>query len=168
MLYEKSRGDIPKLNFLYPYSPVDEIQLSDSEGVVKNGSDELRVSIIKHNDPCAPPRSIIKEEFDEFFVAEFHFGLPKPDFSFCDRHSFKSDFCTNAKRVQCAVHRHAPNLCQKCIVSNPQPCEASVEILNISSGFRDFFLLGNDPVNILASESYSCDFVMGLKYPCQE
>ncbi|KAJ8021453.1 hypothetical protein HOLleu_38662 [Holothuria leucospilota] len=166
-LYEKSRGDIPKSNFLYPYIPVDEIQFSDSEGVVKKGSDELRVSIIKHNDPCEPPRSIA-EEFDEFFVAEFHFGLPKPDFSFCDRHSFQSDFCTNAKRVQCAVHRHAPNLCQKYNISNPRPCEALVEILNVTSGFRDLILLGNDPVNILSSESYSGDTVVGLKYPCQE
>lgn len=27
--YEKSRGDIPKINFLYPYIPVDEITMND-------------------------------------------------------------------------------------------------------------------------------------------
>ncbi|KAJ8021447.1 hypothetical protein HOLleu_38653 [Holothuria leucospilota] len=167
-LYENSRGDIPKVNFLYQYMPVDEFQFSDSGAVVKNGSDELRVSFIRHNHPCEPPRSIVKEEFDAFLLTEFHLGLPKPDYSFCDRHSFQSDFCTNAKRVQCSVHRHAPNICQKYKDFHRQHCAASGEILNITSGFRDFILVGNDPVNILASESYSCDAVVGLKYPCQE
>lgn len=27
--YPKSRGDIPKINFLYPYIPVDEITMND-------------------------------------------------------------------------------------------------------------------------------------------
>ncbi|KAJ8021455.1 hypothetical protein HOLleu_38665 [Holothuria leucospilota] len=167
-LYEKSRGDIPKINFLYPYFPVDEIQFNDSEFVVKNGSDEMRVSVIKHNHPCESPRPIVMEEFEEFRVSEFYFGLSKPDFSFCDRHSFQSDFCTNAKQVQSAVDRHAPNICQKYEVSNKRACDASVEVVNITSGFRDFILLGRDPINILASESYSSDTVVGLKYPCQE
>ncbi|KAJ8021446.1 hypothetical protein HOLleu_38649 [Holothuria leucospilota] len=34
-LYEKSRGDIPKINFLYSYIPVEEIKLTDSGAVVK-------------------------------------------------------------------------------------------------------------------------------------
>ncbi|KAJ8021777.1 hypothetical protein HOLleu_39071 [Holothuria leucospilota] len=168
VLYEKSRGDIPKPNFLCRYIPVEEIQLSDSEAFVRNGSDEMRVSFTRSNNPCKPSSFIVTEEFDEL-LDEFLFGLPEPDFSFCERHTFRSDFCTNANRVKCTINRHAPNICQTFKKRSVQPCEASLNIMNITPGFREFILLENDPINILASESYSDGPpLIGLKSPCQE
>ncbi|KAJ8021444.1 hypothetical protein HOLleu_38647 [Holothuria leucospilota] len=168
-LYEQSRGDIPKTNFLYPYIPVDEIQITDIGAVVRNGSEELGVSFIRHNHPCKAPPSTVSEKFDEFLYEEFHLGLPEPDFSFCDRHSFRSDFCTNLQRVKCAIHGYAPHVCQMYKTDNASSCEASVKIINITPFFRDFILLGNDSVNIIATESYaSYKSLVGLKYPCQK
>ncbi|KAJ8051067.1 hypothetical protein HOLleu_04496 [Holothuria leucospilota] len=166
--YEKSRGDIPKINVLYPYIPVDEISLSEDGAIVRNGSDEMRISFKRSNNPCKPPISVVKEEFDEFLFSDFTFGLPAPDYSFCDRHFFESQFCAKAERIKCGVQRHSPNLCQMLETNDVESCETTVEIENITSGFREFILLGNDPVDILASESFHCNSTVALKYPCQE
>lgn len=168
ILYEKSRGDIPKINFLYPYLPVDEIMLYDDGAFVRNGSDEMRISFNRSGNVCKPPTPIVKEEFAEFAFGDLQFGLPAPDYSFCDRHSFENKFCANFEGIKCAVQRSAPNLCQLWEANMHKPCAATVKIENITSGFRDFILLGDDPINILASQSYHDNGSIGLKYPCQE
>ncbi|KAJ8051062.1 hypothetical protein HOLleu_04488 [Holothuria leucospilota] len=166
--YEKSRGDIPKINFLYPYIPVDEIFLNDEGAFVRNGSDEMRISFNRSNNPCTPPVSLVKEEFDQFVFSDFQFGLPVPDYSFCDRHSFESQFCSNAERIKCGVQRYAPNVCQKWVSDYFDPCATTVEIEIITPGFRNFILLGDGPIDILAAERYFVNGSMALKYPCQE
>ncbi|KAJ8051069.1 hypothetical protein HOLleu_04498 [Holothuria leucospilota] len=166
--YEKSRGDIPKINFLYPYIPVDEISLRDNIALVRNGSDEMKISFNRSSHYCKSSALIVKEEFNEFLFSNFQFGLPVPDYSFCDRHSFKSKFCSNAERIKCGVQRYAPNLCQVWKSNDFGSCAATVEIKNITSGFRNFILLDDNPVNILASQRFHGNTTMALKYPCQE
>ncbi|KAJ8023426.1 hypothetical protein HOLleu_35870 [Holothuria leucospilota] len=82
--YERWRGDIPKTNHLYPYIPVDEIKRDKYGAVAKNGSDKIRVFFHDLKHPCKPPSSSVKEEFDDFMFSMFHFGLPAPEYSFCD------------------------------------------------------------------------------------
>ncbi|KAJ8043937.1 hypothetical protein HOLleu_11261 [Holothuria leucospilota] len=166
--YEKSRGDMPKINFLYPYIPVDEIKMSDYGAVVRNGNDEMRVTFNRLIHPCKPLDSMVNEEFEEFIHSDFQFGLPQPDYSFCDRHSFESKFCANAERIKCGVQRYSPNLCQQWSSKTTKHCVTTVEIKKITSWFREYILLGDDPVNILASETHSSNFSIALKYPCQE
>ncbi|KAJ8023430.1 hypothetical protein HOLleu_35875 [Holothuria leucospilota] len=168
--YEKSRGDFPKTNFLYPYIPVDEIKMDDFVAVVKNGSDEMRFSFNRLNLSCKPPVSIVTKEFDGFVLNDLQFGLSEPEFSFCDRHSFVNDYCHNAARVRCDVHRNAPNVCLIWRSGNEKPCitVTTVEIQNITSGLREIIPVGDDPINVFASESFSGDYTVGLKYPCQE
>lgn len=166
--YEKSRGDIPKTNFLYPYIPVDEIRMNDYGAIVRNGSDEFKLSFNQPSTSCKPPASIVKEEFEKFVLSDFQFGLPAPDFSFCDRHSFESRFCANAERIRGVVSRYSPNLCTKWTSRDIQHCATTVEIEKITSGFRDIILVGVDPIYILASEINRCNCSINLKYPCQE
>lgn len=166
--YEKCRGDIPHRNLLYPCIPVDEIKMNEHEAVIRNGSDELRIAFNRFNHPCKPSTSIVKEEFDTYFLDNLQFGLPEPDYSFCDRHTCNSKFCSNTVSLRCDVHRFAPNVCQVFTSNDMTPCEASIEIKNITSGFRDFILLGDEPVDILASRSFSNNASVGLKYPCQD
>ncbi|KAJ8023495.1 hypothetical protein HOLleu_35953 [Holothuria leucospilota] len=168
MFYERSRGDIPKTNFLYPYIPVDEISMNDYGAIVRDGSDEFKLSFNQPSTSCKPPSSIVKEEFEKFALSDFQFGLPAPDFSFCDRHSFASRFCANAERIKCDVKRYAPNICMKWTSRDIQHCATTVEIEKITSGFRDIILVGDDPINILASESNHYNSSVTLKYPCQE
>ncbi|KAJ8051060.1 hypothetical protein HOLleu_04485 [Holothuria leucospilota] len=167
-LYEKSRGDIPKTNILYPYKPVDEIFLNDKRAFVINGSDELRISFNRSSNPCTPLTSVVKEELDKFVFSGFQFGLPAPDYSFCDRHSFESQFCAKAERIKCGVQRYAPNVCQKWGSDYAERCATTVEIENITPGFGDFILLGDGPFDILAAERYFINGSIALKYPCQE
>ncbi|KAJ8051070.1 hypothetical protein HOLleu_04500 [Holothuria leucospilota] len=166
--YEKSRGDIPKINFLYPYIPVNEISLSNDGAFVRNGSDEMRVSFHHTGNFCKQPALMVKEEFYEFVFSDFQFGLPAPDYSFCDRHSFSSQFCSNAERIKCGVQRYSPNLCQVWWANDVEACETMVNMENITSGFREFILLGKDPVNILSSQMFHSNTTTALKYPCQE
>lgn len=168
MLYEKSRGDIPKINILYPYIPVDEIKMNEHGAVVRNGREEMSISFSQLNQHCEPVTGIVKEEFEQFILGDLHFGIPTPDYSFCERHSFKNEFCSNAKRIQSNVHRYSPNLCQEWTSNDPVECETEVAIENITSGFRDILLVGDEPINILASEVLHYNFSIALKYPCQE
>ncbi|KAJ8043842.1 hypothetical protein HOLleu_11117 [Holothuria leucospilota] len=167
--YQKSRGDIPKINVLYPYVPVDEITLIDNEAVVRNGNDEMRFSFNRMDQPnCSAPKSIVTEELQEILQNEFQFGLPSPEYSFCGRHGFESQFCRNDERDKCEVRRYAPNICQKWSSNDTVQCATTVAIENITTGFRDITLLGEDPINILASESYHQNFTLALKYPCED
>ncbi|KAJ8023494.1 hypothetical protein HOLleu_35951 [Holothuria leucospilota] len=168
MFYERSRGDIPKINILYPYIPVDEITLNEHSAAVINGRDEMRISFSRFNERCEPATGIVKEEFEQFILSDVQFGIPAPDYSFCERHSFENKFCSNAERIKSYVHRYSPNLCQKWTSNDPEECETEVAIENITSGFRDILLVGDEPVNILASEVLHYNFSIALKYPCQD
>lgn len=153
--YEKSRDDIPNLNVLYPYIPVDEIIMDFGFAVVRNESGEMKISFNRINQLNGPPpTSIVKAEFDHFHQGEYQFGLPSPEYSFCERHNFKSQLCENAERVKCGVSRYTPNICQRWLSGDFTHCATTATIENITTGFRDFVFLGDGPVDIIYSENY--------------
>lgn len=102
---------MPKRNILYPYIPVDEITLDDHKAVARKGSDGIRVSLNRINQPnCSAPKSNAKGEMQEFLQSEFQFGLPPLEYPSCDHHCFEREFGKHAERVKCGMRHLAPNL----------------------------------------------------------
>ncbi|KAJ8023811.1 hypothetical protein HOLleu_36355 [Holothuria leucospilota] len=165
MFYDKDRRDFPKTNLIYPYIPVDDIRLDEEEAYVKDGEEEFRVSLLNQV-PCQPPPSLVRYRLQDFINMNVQFGVPEPDFSFCDRHPMENRFCKNARKIGCTVHRHVPNICQIWLSDDQRACQTSVEIENITQKFRAHFLQDDGPVTIVASETYFGNYSVGLKMPC--
>ncbi|KAJ8033358.1 hypothetical protein HOLleu_23571 [Holothuria leucospilota] len=170
VLYERSRENFPIGDVLFPYIPVDEITMDEFGVVVRNGSEEIRATFIKYDDPCEPPPTIVQDEIKKFVEGDLLLGLPEPDVSICDRHRpLNERFCSFVDRFGDEFHLNAHNICETWDDTGHEICKTSVDISNMSSGFRDLLLLRNDgPINVIASETYVGNFTVGLKYPCIE
>ncbi|KAJ8031012.1 hypothetical protein HOLleu_27603 [Holothuria leucospilota] len=167
--YEKNLGDFPKSNVMYPYFPVDEIRINNNRFVMRNGSEEMTVSLNRYTNPCKPTSPVVRHELDHLIRQEFHLGNPEPDFSFCDRHPIDNHFCETAKRIRCEVSRSVPNICQTpWHALKRHACQGTMEILNVTPILRDAMLLPPDPIEVFASEVLIGNFSIGLKYPCIE
>ncbi|KAJ8021166.1 hypothetical protein HOLleu_40957 [Holothuria leucospilota] len=167
--YERGRGDIPKPNIALPYVPVDEITRKDNSVIVRNGSEEIRLSFKRHTDPCEQVEPTVRHEFDEYVDQDLQFGVTEPDFSFCDRHPVENRYCTISQSIKCKVHRSYPNICQTSWKTPSRvSCDTPVQIEKVTPGFRDMMLLGTGEINIIATESFFGNFSLGLKYPCIE
>ncbi|KAJ8024047.1 hypothetical protein HOLleu_36660 [Holothuria leucospilota] len=164
--YDRRRGDIPKANILYPYKPVDKIVMDDCHVVVQNGDEEIRANFQRAVNPCVPSPDKVDDEIKRFMGSDFHFGNPEPHFAFCDRHSFDNDFCNAVKSVRTEVQQEGPNICQFWRIDDVHSCATTTQINTMTKYFRDFILLENDPLEIVASETMKGNFSIGLKYPC--
>lgn len=166
--YDRSRGDFPKPNILYPYIPADKLTLDDNGAYVQIGDDEFSVTFDRQTHPCIPPPSIVRHEFDEFVAHDLQLGTPEPHFEYCHCNPSATKFCSHAENITCAVSRYAPNLCQIWQPSSLRSCVTSVRVGTVTDYFRDFMLFGDDPINVIASETMSSNFTIGFKYPCME
>ncbi|KAJ8030292.1 hypothetical protein HOLleu_26659 [Holothuria leucospilota] len=167
--YERGRGDIPKPNIAFPYVPVDEITRRDNSVIVRNGSEEIHLSFERHTYRCKPVDPEVRHEFDEYVDQDLQFGVTEPNFSFCDRHPVENRYCAISQSIKCKVHRSSPNICQTSWKTpSKESCDTPVQIVKVTPGFRDMMLLGAGEIEIIATESYSGNFSLGLKYPCIE
>ncbi|KAJ8041766.1 hypothetical protein HOLleu_12671 [Holothuria leucospilota] len=166
--YQRDRVEPPYSNHSFPYLPVDELTMTDSSVVMRNGSDEILLSFERFNKPCKPAPAMSKHELDEFLTRNFQFGLPQPGFSSCDRRPSYNQFCKCIESIQCDLPRCYPEVCETAWYSNERvTCSASVQITNISEGFRDFMMLGDGPIEVIAADSITGDFTMNQsKCPC--
>ncbi|KAJ8030495.1 hypothetical protein HOLleu_26938 [Holothuria leucospilota] len=83
--YGRERGDIPKSNIIFPYILVDEITMNETSVIMRNGTDEMQLSLFKPSGSCSIPDSITRHEFESYIKTELQFGLHEPEFfSFCD------------------------------------------------------------------------------------
>ncbi|KAJ8041735.1 hypothetical protein HOLleu_12635 [Holothuria leucospilota] len=172
VFYPRNRGDFPKPNIIFPYTPVDVLEMNNTSVVVQNGNEELRLSFERFLDPCMPPPSIVRHELVEFLDKEFQLGVPEPDISFCKTHPYENHYCSTALKILDEVLLASPNICQSPWKSkngvSSISCMTPLRIEKITDGFLDFLLIGDDPVQVVASESLIGNFSVGLKYPCME
>ncbi|XP_071823831.1 uncharacterized protein [Apostichopus japonicus] len=166
--YDRSRVDFPKPNILYPYIPADELTLDDEGASILIGEERMSVTFQRQNHPCIPPADVIRHEFDAFVNEDFHLGIPEPHFEYSKCDPCKNKFCAAEEKLQCAVSRYAPNLCQVWVPIDVFPCATSVQVGTVTDYFRDFMLFGDNTINVIASETFFGNFTIGLKYPCIE
>ncbi|XP_071822599.1 uncharacterized protein [Apostichopus japonicus] len=169
LFYDRSRGDFPKPNFIYNYIPVNDILFDDEKFLMRNGSDEMKMTFQSLHDPCVPPPDIVQHEFDDYITTDYQSGLRKPDFDYCDRHPEKNNFCSLAERLKPDINDNLGDLCQIWVTPNQERCVTSVKVATVTRGFRKALLLCEDQstiMNVIVSEAYSGNFTMDLKYPC--
>ncbi|KAJ8050940.1 hypothetical protein HOLleu_04328 [Holothuria leucospilota] len=167
--YQRDRGDFPQPNLAFPYIPVDVLKMNETNVYMRNGDDEMKVSYERLVNPCEPAIEVSRHELDEFITQEFQLGVPEPDFSFCDRHPSENQVCQTLQSIRCDLHRSSPNICQSSWNSEERMvCFASAQVTRIDKWFRDFMMLGNGPAEVIASDSLTGNFSLGLKYPCLE
>ncbi|KAJ8028771.1 hypothetical protein HOLleu_31105 [Holothuria leucospilota] len=164
--YQRDRGDISRVNINFPYYGIDELTVTETGAVWRNGSDELTVSFVKSN-PCKAPPSNRRHEFDVMIKEELQFSFSKPDLGFCDRHSIvENPLCDIFKSIRSDVETAGFDVCQVGGAVSQGTCDASFAMLCITDGFRDLLLLKDDPIEVVASERFYGRFKIILQYPC--
>ncbi|KAJ8024233.1 hypothetical protein HOLleu_36903 [Holothuria leucospilota] len=101
---------------------------------------------------------------------ELLLGISQPEFpTVCDFLE-KNYFCSVTNSIRDDVISFAPNVCQiPWGPSSTTSCQVSLEVSNITPGFRERLLLRReDPVYFIASESYEQYFDIAVKFPCVE
>lgn len=169
ILYDRHNKQIDKPNLIIPYLPVDELTLNDTILFLRNGTDEMLVKFQRNNNPCKPVTSLVRHEAEEFLEVDLQFGLPEPNFEVCDDHDhYDNPFCSTVRAIKCEVSRSAPNICQlPWRTSDQHACDATIEVINVTPGFRKLMCLSDDePVRLLATESRKVIARIGLRYPC--
>ncbi|KAJ8021332.1 hypothetical protein HOLleu_38500 [Holothuria leucospilota] len=167
-IYQRDRGDIARVNINSPYYGIDEVIVTETGAVWKNGSEELRVSFVKSN-PCQVPKPYRQHQFDVLVEEELQFSFTGPDLGYCDRHlSVENPVCEIMEGIKTDVDELSPNVCQFYQPTSKGSCEASLTFESITDGFRDLLLVKDDPIAVLNSERFYDDFDISLKYPCME
>ncbi|KAJ8024226.1 hypothetical protein HOLleu_36894 [Holothuria leucospilota] len=167
VFYPRNRSDLPNIGITFNYVPVDDVSISRTEAIVRDGNEEIRISIDIHDSPCTPAPSGISHELDEFLEDNSVLGFSQPDFSSCEGLQ-GNRFCSLVERIKDDVIFFAPNICFSSWGSPTSiSCQARMEVLNITSEFRQRMLLGiDDPIHFIASESYNVYGATVVKFPC--
>lgn len=167
VFYPRNRSDLPNIGITFNYVSVDGVSINRKEAIVRDGNEEIRISIDIHDSPCTPALSIIRHELDKFLEDNTVLGFSQPDFSSCEGLR-ENRFCSLVERIKDDVIFFAPNICFSSWGSPTSvSCQASMEVLNITSEFRQRMLLGmDDPVHFIASEYYDVYGSTVVKFPC--
>lgn len=167
-LFQRNNSLISSSNFAFPHITIDEVTITSDEVILRNGSDEMRVSYTRYIDPCVPTSSRVRDEFEQFLSEDKEIGAAETNFDICDIEQFQqSEFCKIVDGIRCGISRVGPNFCQSAWNSSDKVvCKTTFEFLNVTSGFRNFMMMKEDPVNILATESLYGNFTIGVDYPC--
>ncbi|KAJ8021518.1 hypothetical protein HOLleu_38754 [Holothuria leucospilota] len=167
-VYQRDRGAVSKLNIAFPYIGIDEISVTDTGVVWRNGSDELRATFVKSN-PCRPASKVSQHEFEVTIDEELDFSFAEPDLEYCKRHSLVDhQVCDTLENLPCGLKQAGPNVCQFYQPPWEKSCETSVVDVTVTGEFRNLLLLNDDPVNVVSSEGLYGEYEVGLKYPCME
>ncbi|XP_071811593.1 uncharacterized protein [Apostichopus japonicus] len=106
----------------------------------------------------------------EDYTQELSLSQTPPDFSVCDNlHECicDVDFCSVWDRYREELTEAGSNVCQYWThASDAVNCEASFEILEISTELKEYIALDEDHTTIVAGEMQKGSFGIGLKFPC--
>ncbi|KAJ8024225.1 hypothetical protein HOLleu_36893 [Holothuria leucospilota] len=166
IFYPRDRSDVPNINVIHHFVPVDEILIDESEAILRDGNEELSIFVNKQDNPCEPSTPCIQRQLGKR-MEELQVGFPQPDFSSCEFLQ-ENHFCSVADVIKDDVSFLAPNICQTAWGPPAnESCVASMEILDVTPGFRERLFLGSDdPIHFIASETYDQYFDVSVKFPC--
>ncbi|PIK49193.1 hypothetical protein BSL78_13923 [Apostichopus japonicus] len=104
------------------------------------------------------------------YTQELSLSQTPPDFSVCENlHECicDVDFCSVWDRYRVELTEAGSNVCQYWThASDAVSCEASFEILEISTELKEYIALDGDHTTIVAGEMQKGSFGIGLKFPC--
>ncbi|KAJ8021329.1 hypothetical protein HOLleu_38495 [Holothuria leucospilota] len=166
-LYSRDRVEPAKPNIMYPFISIDEMTVEDNEAFWRNGDEELHVSFVKSN-PCQTPSAATKEVFVKFFTGLSLLGWSEPDLEMCNRHPTKNYYCSVMNTIKDDVEEALPNVCQTYDIADVVECAASFDIIEVTPGFREFLLINDNAIDIIAAERFYCNATTTFKFPCVE